>query len=158
QLAAIKDEISKDVSELASAYIDQRLASYRNDMQALEDFRKFLEGVATQGDKPVIFIVDELDRCKPSYAIEVLERIKNIFSVKGVVFVLVLNREQLAESIRWIYGSGVDAANYLQKFIDVECVLPKKLEQHDNDYKKFSRHLYLAHEFEDWGDGQTIID
>lgn len=157
-IEGIKEEISKDVSDAASAYIEQRLASYRSDLKALADFRDLLERSASKGSKPIVFIVDELDRCKPTYAIEVLERIKHIFSVKGVAFVLVLNRDQLSESIRWVYGSGVDAQNYLQKFIDVECGLPKNVKRHESDYKKFCQHLYRAHAIKDWGDGRGIVN
>jgi predicted KAP-like P-loop ATPase len=32
--------------------------------------------------KPLIIFIDELDRCRPLYAIECLERIKHIFGIK----------------------------------------------------------------------------
>ena len=73
--------------------------------------------------KPLIFIVDELDRCRPTFAIETLERIKHLFSIDHVVFVLGIDREQLGHSIKSVYGN-IDVGNYLHRFIDLEFVLP----------------------------------
>jgi hypothetical protein len=69
-------------------------------------------------------MIDELDRCKPTYAVSSLERLKHLFSVPGVVFVLALDSEQLGHSIRAVYGSGMDAEGYLRRFIDYEFELP----------------------------------
>ena len=75
--------------------------------------------------KPQIFIVDELDRCRPTYAIEMLERIKHLFTIENVIFVLSVDQSVLHESIKGFYGSSsISAENYLRRFIDVEYCLP----------------------------------
>ena len=78
---------------------------------------------------PLVFIVDELDRCRPTFAIEVLERIKHIFGVPGIMFVLGVNGEELQKSIRQVYGD-IDAADYLRRFYEHEIPLsePKSSE------------------------------
>ena len=69
--------------------------------------------------------IDELDRCKPSFAIEMLERIKHYFDDERIVFVVSLNKEQLIHTISHYYGSEFDATRYLNRFFDVSINLPE---------------------------------
>lgn len=71
-------------------------------------------------NKQLIIFVDELDRCRPSYAIELLERIKHLFNIPGILFVLALDKRQLSHSIAAVYGNGFDSDGYLRRFIDLE--------------------------------------
>lgn len=73
---------------------------------------------------PMFVFVDEVDRCRPSYAIALLEGLKHVFGVRGVCFVVSTHLEQLAEATRAVYGSGFDGRLYLKRFFDVECALP----------------------------------
>lgn len=66
---------------------------------------------------PIFIFIDELDRCRPSYAVEMLETIKHIFDVKGIVFVVATDTEQLQHTIKSIYGEGFDANVYLGRFL-----------------------------------------
>ncbi len=75
-----------------------------------------LEGATYK--KPIVIFVDELDRCRPDYAIELLEIIKHLFYVEGFVFVLAVNQKTLVAAINSVYG--VDGKEYLGKFIDWE--------------------------------------
>lgn len=69
---------------------------------------------------PLVIIVDELDRCIPSYAIKVLERLHHIFDgVKNVVLIVVMDKSQLEHSIESIFGPKVDTDRYFKKFFDV---------------------------------------
>jgi predicted KAP-like P-loop ATPase len=67
----------------------------------------------------LIIFIDELDRCRPLYAIECLERIKHIFGIKRLIFVLSIDKKNLAKSIQSQYGN-IDTNNYLRRFIDLE--------------------------------------
>nr|WP_279504657.1 P-loop NTPase fold protein [Aeromonas veronii] len=69
-------------------------------------------------------MIDELDRCRPSYAVEMLETIKHIFDIPKVVFVLATDTEQLQHAIKVIYGDGFDAQNYLGRFFMRRFNLP----------------------------------
>ncbi len=71
-------------------------------------------------NRPLIVAIDELDRCRPSCAVELLEVAKHFFSVDRIVFVLAVNRDQLAHSVRALYGSDFDAEGYLRRFFDVD--------------------------------------
>lgn len=74
---------------------------------------------------PILIFVDELDRCRPDYAIELLEGIKHLFGVPGVTFVVATNTSQLSESIKAVYGSGFDGQRYLQRFFDLQYTLSR---------------------------------
>lgn len=88
------------------------------------------ESVARNGRR-LVFIVDELDRCRPTFALDVLERIKHIFGVRGVTFLLVANLKELGKSVLKVYGD-VDATRYLEKFFEIVVRLPHSSAHGDN--------------------------
>ena len=102
---------------------------------AIEGFRNKLQemakSLAVSKSHPLIVMVDELDRCRPSYAVELIEVAKHLFAVDHTVFVLAVNRDQLAHSIKALYGNDFDATGYLRRFFDVDFHLP------DPDRKPF---------------------
>lgn len=75
-------------------------------------------------DKTYIF-VDELDRCRPTYAIEMLETVKHLFDIPNVIFVLSTDTEQLEHSIKAVYGQEFNSREYLSRFFNQRMVLPE---------------------------------
>lgn len=123
------DGILKAVIDGAADAIDANLKSYVSARETIEKFRSDLSELAQhvknyRDGKPLVFLVDELDRCRPDYALRVLECIKHFFSVSGVVFVLGIDRNQLRESTKTQYGQGMEASDYLRRFIDLDFSLP----------------------------------
>lgn len=146
----IGKDIASEASNLSEKYVSSLLESYEEDKQCFSKFRQAITELAentTTENKPLVFIVDELDRCRPIFAIELLEKIKHIFSIPKIVFVLVMNREQLEESIKSQYGAGINSTQYLQKFINVWSNLPKNNDSYSNDSKIYFKHLMKQHEF-----------
>jgi KAP family P-loop domain len=80
--------------------------------------------VAKDSNHPLLIIVDELDRCRPNFAIEMLEVIKHLFDVENVVFILAYDGHQLACSTQSLYGQNFDGKTYLQRFFNLEFNLP----------------------------------
>ena len=80
--------------------------------------------VRSETGHPLVFIIDELDRCRPTFAIELLERVKHIFDVPNIVFVFGINRGELVKSLESVYGE-IDAGVYLRRFFDMEFILPE---------------------------------
>lgn len=74
---------------------------------------------------PILVLVDELDRCRPTYAIEMLEVIKHFFSVDKLVFVVATDTDQLSHSINAVYGEKFDADTYLRRFFQQRAKLPE---------------------------------
>ncbi len=81
------------------------------------------ESEGPQAAGRLVIVVDELDRCRPAFALSALERVKHVFGVPGVTFVLVANLDELGKSVRSAYGE-VDAEKYLEKFYDLVVRLP----------------------------------
>lgn len=73
---------------------------------------------------PILIIVDELDRCRPDFAIKFLERIKHFFDVDGVCFLIATDHSNLPHAVSSLYGPKVDGELYLRKFFDFEYHLP----------------------------------
>ena len=73
----------------------------------------------------MVLFIAELDRCRPDYAVQLLEQVKHFFSVPGIVFVLSIDKVQLCNAVRGFYGSEhIDSNEYLRRFIDLEFALP----------------------------------
>lgn len=118
-----------DLKKSLSSPSNDRVNDFLKQQEIIEKFRSELKDLAnelTSGEFPLIIMVDELDRCRPDYAVLLLERIKHLFSVKGVVFVLALEAEQLSKTISCLYGLDHDGSRvYLRRFIDMEYRLPE---------------------------------
>lgn len=119
----IEEEIVKAAGSLAGDALD----NYLKQKGAISEFHNALANFVenSANGKQLVIFVDELDRCRPNYAIELLERIKHLFNIKGLVFVLALDKEQLGHSIKAVYGNGIDSDGYLRRFIDFEYQLKK---------------------------------
>lgn len=77
---------------------------------------------------PILIMIDELDRCRPDYVISLLERIKNLFEVEGIFFVLAIDKEQLYSVVEHTFGvkkttEKDNRAIYLQKFVNMDFEL-----------------------------------
>lgn len=122
----VEDELKAlENNELLSKEIER----FQAGQNAIEDMKRSLHALVNsiegQGQQsPVFIIIDELDRCRPSYAIKLLEELKHLFSVPGVVFVLGVNTTQLSKAISGVYGSSFSGESYLDRFIDRRIVLP----------------------------------
>jgi hypothetical protein len=111
-----------------SELMDQRIDQFRAGKAAVEEMKSALRALVSQLpfnglQSPIVIIIDELDRCRPTYAIKVLEEIKHLFDVQGLVFVLGLNTKQLANAIRGAYGLKFDGDAYLRRFINRKYLL-----------------------------------
>lgn len=123
-------EASDELAKLAADIAEERIKQYEEEKNGITTFKENLMDLArlitSEDDKkgPLIIFIDEIDRCRPNYGIELLERIKHLFSVDGLFFVLAIDRHQIKHSIRSVYGTGMDAEGYLRRFIDLSYRLP----------------------------------
>ena len=76
-------------------------------------------------NKKIIFFIDELDRCRPTFTIELLEVVKHLFNIENFIFVLSIDKQQLSYSVSTIYGQNADTIGYLRRFFDLDYKLPK---------------------------------
>ena len=137
--ALLEDEISSLSQKLAEEAVD----SFNKTKGIIEDFRSNLEILfQNNGDKEInrtFIFIDELDRCRPTYSLELLERIKHILDIKNLLFILSIDKSQLCNSIKSVYGDEIDSVNYLRRFIDIEYTLKEADRESyiNNIYKKF---------------------
>jgi len=138
-------EVLEAGAEKASDSFDSILDDFEAQSNSISEFKDCLTNYVelVSSDKPIVFIVDELDRCNPHYAVKTLERIKHLFNIPGIIFVLSIDKTQLCNSIRGYFGSErLDAEEYLKRFIDFEYQLPKP------DLEAYCRYLYDLYEFD----------
>lgn len=148
-LKSVANDVAKEASTKADDYVESILMLQSQEKSSLESLRDALANLAgdlkeerTDEIKPLIFIIDELDRCKPTFALELLERIKHVFSVPNVHFLLAAQLGQLENSVRFSYGADIDALTYLQKFYNVVVHFPpSSSSRHERHIAKFVGHL-----------------
>ena len=129
---------SHTIDATVEALLKEQIEAEKN----LETLKACLKELAA--DKPIILFIDELDRCRPDYAVDMLEVIKHVFDVENVKVVLVTNTKQLCAAINHRYGADVDAQKYLDKFLKYNFALPDKVV----DRYEEGRALVSVHYFE----------
>lgn len=114
--------------------------NYREYRQAVQDFKNCLAQIAKHNN-PLVIIIDELDRCRPDYAVKVLETIKHFFDIDGLCFVLSMDEGQLKNSVQQLYGP-LNFAEYMRKFVNYSFALPTP------DSEKYIKYLSEAYKLE----------
>ncbi len=140
------EQIDNDLEKLIEwdivSQIWKTLEEYIKKDSLVNDFKLTVEKLI-EGKWQMIFIIDELDRCRPDFALRLLERIKHFFDIKWLYFVLWINKKQILNYINKIYWN-IESEEYLQKFIDIETNLPKNTSERNNDYEKYIEYLINA--------------
>ncbi|MCZ7462829.1 P-loop NTPase fold protein [Rhizobium rhizogenes] len=112
----------EQLEKLFDASLEAMIEGFKRTDVAMTDFRSKLEKavsvIAAEKPAPLFILVDELDRCRPTYAVQLLERVKHLFDVPDVVFVFATNADQLQHSISGSYGANFDGFRYLKRFFD----------------------------------------
>ena len=140
-LLASSDGAADNIKKALDAIGRETKAYRRNQLLHMEQFEttfreaiKLLDENSTDGR--LIVFVDDLDRCLPEKAIEVLEAIKLFLEVPGTVFVLGMDREVVQRGIEARYGHFLQHAgltrgelpisgdSYLQKIVQIPFHLP----------------------------------
>lgn len=121
----------KDIKKDMETHASQAVTLFEGQKETYKKLKEQLVAFSgavkeySKGKSRVVVLIDELDRCRPSYAIEMLERIKHIFEVDGFVFVLAIDRQQLNASVRHTFGLDTSSEEYLGRFIDMRVELPQ---------------------------------
>lgn len=122
----LMDGLEENLQDAADQAIDASVKALLKDHEDVQKNIQALQTVITSiaTEAPIIIFIDELDRCRPDFAVQMLEVIKHTFNVKGLQFVLVTNTRQLKAAINHRYGHQVDAQRYLDKFLKFSFRLP----------------------------------
>lgn len=146
ELKSIGSDLVSGPLTAKSVFVKRALEDYDAAKRGFADFLKQLEelggAVREAQDFPLLIVVDELDRCRPDFALSLIERIKHLFTVKNLSFLLLVNMDQLEKYVSTVYGAKDDARTYLQKFVTLSIELPKNTQdRYTNDYYKYSKRL-----------------
>ena len=128
-VATVIPVVGTSLGQVAASLLKDNLSAYEENQRSVKTFTRVLENMAetlseSAGGRPLIVMIDELDRCRPSYAVQLLEVAKHLFSVDHIIFVLAINRLELAHSVKALYGTAFDAEGYLRRFFDADFRLP----------------------------------
>ena len=100
---------------MAEGVLLDTFSIYQGRKEAMSKLRAAIKKFVEESKRRVLFLVDELDRCRPDYTISYLETIKHIFDVQGAVFVLAADRQQLENSAKTAFGPNLDFEEYYRK-------------------------------------------
>lgn len=89
-----------------------------------ETFKKIIDNLLIENKNRLLIIIDEIDRCKPTFAIDLLENIKHFYDDNRIIFLVTTNNKALASSVCKIYGEKYDGALYLDRIFDINLELP----------------------------------
>lgn len=119
-------ELTKDLSTKLLDLHTEKSNKVATIKKGISEWVRFIQQKDAIENKtlPIFIIIDELDRCRPNFAINLLEITKHIFNIPGVVFVISTDTEQLQHSIKVVYGNDFSASHYLSRFFDRRFLLP----------------------------------
>lgn len=126
-----------EAGEKAQAKKDQRqerkkgiqpLNEFRERRHAFQVLKVALANCFKESKRPVFIFIDELDRCRPDYAVTYLETIKHLFDTEGLIFILAVDMNQLECSTRVLYGD-LNFSEYFRKFCHRVVKLPEPSRQ-----------------------------
>lgn len=137
-------EKKKDQREGSKSLPADAFSIFQGRKEAMIRLQQSIKEFVSDSGVRVLFLVDELDRCRPDYAISYLETIKHIFDVHGAVFILAADRQQLENSAKTAFGPDLDFEEYYRKFIHREVTLPPIS---DSGYKKIAEN-YVSYYLE----------
>ena len=134
---ALKNKFEEEkTKEIFTGINTSELDDYKKYKKLIKDFKKAL---SNEKNSKVI-LIDELDRCKPNYAIELLETVKHFFGVKNIIFIFLVNKDQLKSIVSTSYLTEDKASEYFEKFFDIQFKLPE-FEYEDfinSEYSKYN--------------------
>jgi len=141
----------RESGDAASALAGELIGNRKEEKRAFEAFREQLERVAKfishDGDEGrILVIVDELDRCRPEFGLNLIEVAKHLFNVPGVCFIFSLNKRQFENTLKGRYGLEFDATKYLQKFFELEIPIELGSGQSASSAPKYISHLFKNRE------------
>ena len=120
-----KSKIGEEAADSFFSIGEKMIEEFEQESKSIEDLKIALAAyVEKQPNKKLFIFVDELDRCRPTFAVSLLERLKHLFDIDGVIFVIATDNAQLEATVRAFYGESFDSRNYLNRFFDLQTKLP----------------------------------
>lgn len=132
-VAETLEDALKDLPENLKKYYTTLTKKYDPAEDSFPEYVKFSNAIellkevlayAVQKTERIAIVIDELDRCKPTFAVQTLEIVKHLFNVPGIVFIFSLDITELQHCVKNVYGVNFNAVGYLERFFDYTSLLP----------------------------------
>ena len=128
--AGEEEEDSQARAEVVEKLVEHLITSQKDHLQSVENFKTSLSNLIKETqkyfpEKPIYVFIDELDRCRPTFSIELLERVKHFFDIPDCKFIIATDSTQLSHSIKAIYGQDFSSKEYLKRFFDLSYSFKK---------------------------------
>lgn len=144
--AGIKNVSHDFIDFNANTRKDKLVSDIKERVDRHEAVKEFIDNLKGEAER-LVFVVDELDRCRPSFAIEILEVIKHYFTRDDVTFIVTTNVKELSHTVEKHYGYGFDGYAYLDKFFDFTIGLRKvETERYARDVLNWRPNGAIVHE------------
>lgn len=115
----------KNLGEIKEALENNNpIAKFKEEKDIEDRLREFFSEILNERGNRLVVFIDELDRCRPSYAVQLLERIKHYLEDDRITFVFSVNLAELQHTVKHYYGNEFDACRYLDRFFDLRIELP----------------------------------
>lgn len=105
----------------------------------------------------IVIAIDELDRCRPDYAIKTLEVIKHFFHIEGIKFILAVDKDQLANTVKVMFGQKAETDCYLRKFVDIEYNLPVSNQREYFYYLIAEKYSNISDKIDKFSENNSIL-
>ncbi len=142
KVANLFEKIEKVISSTSIRFCRVQVSSadlikaFKQETDSIKEFKKELTDFIDKLEKKkLVIIVDELDRCRPDYAMKTLECIKHFFDIEGLFVIIPTNKQALHDSTTALFGITQETEHkecYFQKFFNDERKLKKPTE---DDYQ-----------------------
>jgi len=93
-----------------------------------------LDEVINEDCNKIYFIIDDLDRCRPEYAVKMFERLQHFANDERIVFILAIDYEETISMIKHFYGYKESGNKFLEKIIDQFVDLENRQYRSYNEY------------------------
>ena len=109
-------------------------------------FNKLINSILVDNQR-LILIIDELDRCKPTFAVNMLETIKHFYNNDKITIIVSTNNLELSNTIKNFYGNDFNGYGYLNKFYDTVINLEvADIKMYLQNQLDFCYKTYLPHD------------
>lgn len=103
---------------------DDPFTKFQKEKDTVEKIKNFFSKLLEKRGNRLVIFIDELDRCKPTFTVKLLEQIKHYIFDERITFVFSVNLEQLQHTIKHYYGADFDSCRYLDRFFDLRIAMP----------------------------------
>ena len=111
--------------DLANELLGEKGNSIKELRNLLRDLAEKIQQEQTNNYEKIIIYVDDLDRIEPKEAVQVLELLKNIFSVPNCVFILAIDYQVVVKGLEHKFGKRTEENEWeFRAFFDKIIQLP----------------------------------